>query len=358
MRRCARWCSLWLTALLLAACTTTPAIPTPGPSPCPAAFAARPTLPATATPRATPPPTATPLPTATPAPLPVEHVLLISVDGLTPAALEEVEVPSIARLRSAGVFAWHAQTVLPSVTLPAHAAMLTGLPPEITGIDWNSWSEGEPYIGFPTVLALAHEQGLRVAAVLGKAKLQALFPPGSVDAVEVAWGDRAVAERSARRIEELRPALLFVHLSGVDAAGHTYGWMSEEYLEAVREADQAIGVLLEALEKAGIAARTAVLLVSDHGGHGRVHGSSLPEDTTIVWMLSGPGIARGKEIPGVWIYDTAPTVLYLLGLPVPDNWQGRVIREAFGEEPGCLLKLPLGDLSPEALPHRPWTQGE
>lgn len=307
--------------LLLAACVETPATPTPLllPSPVPSPTAA---------------PTGVPtlLPAPTRARPEVEHVLWISVDGLSPAALQEVDLPHIARLRREGVWARDAQTVLPSVTLPAHTAMLTGLPPEVTGVDWNNWSEGDPYIAFPTALALAQGQGLRAMAVLGKEKLRALFPPGSVEAVEVAYGDRRVAERAAHWIQGSRPALLFVHLPGVDAAGHTYGWMSPEYLEAAQEADRAVGVLLEALEDAGIGTRTAVLLTSDHGGHGKVHGSSLPEDTSIVWILWGPGIASGREVTGVRIYDCAPTVLYLLGLPVPVQWRGRVVREAFSEE--------------------------
>lgn len=317
---------LWPVAalLLLAACVGASA-PTPAASP----SLAPASVPAAALPTPTQVPTLLPAPTR--APLPVEHVLWISVDGLSPAALLQAEVPHIARLQREGASARDAQTVLPSVTLPAHAAMLTGLPPEVTGIDWNSWSEGDPYIAFPTALALAREQGLRTVAVLGKEKLRALFPPGSVEVLEVAFGDQRVAERAAYWIRERRPALLFVHLPGVDAAGHACGWMSPEYLAAVEEADRAVGVLLEALEEAGIASRTAVLLVSDHGGHGRVHGSSLPEDTSIVWILWGPGIASG-EIVGVRIYDSAPTVLYLLGLPVPVQWRGRVVREAFPDE--------------------------
>jgi arylsulfatase A-like enzyme len=34
---------------------------------------------------------------------------------------------------------------------------------------------------------------------------------------------------------------------------------------------------------------------------------------------------------GITIYDIAPTVLYLLGIPVPDDMDGRVLREAIDE---------------------------
>jgi len=34
---------------------------------------------------------------------------------------------------------------------------------------------------------------------------------------------------------------------------------------------------------------------------------------------------------GITIYDIAPTVLYLLGIPVPDDMDGSVLREAIDE---------------------------
>ncbi len=49
-----------------------------------------------------------------------------------------------------------------------------------------------------------------------------------------------------------------------------------------------------------------------------------------VLVASGPDFARGPT-PEVSIIDIAPTVLHLLGQPVPDNMDGRVVRELFRE---------------------------
>jgi arylsulfatase A-like enzyme len=111
--------------------------------------------------------------------------------------------------------------------------------------------------------------------------------------------------------------------------GHRHGWMSEPYLEAVHQADRAIGLVLGALRKAGRLAGTACLVLADHGGHDFDHSAGLAEDLTIPWIVSGPGVRRGHQVAApVDITDTAPTITHLLGLPMPAEWTGRVVTEA------------------------------
>jgi len=57
-------------------------------------------------------------------------------------------------------------------------------------------------------------------------------------------------------------------------------------------------------------------------------GWHLPEG---IFVLAGPGIQEEKALTGARILDIAPTVLHLLGLPVPEHMDGRVLVEAFEE---------------------------
>ncbi len=50
-----------------------------------------------------------------------------------------------------------------------------------------------------------------------------------------------------------------------------------------------------------------------------------------VVMLSGPGIRQNHMLEGAKLIDLAPTVLAALGVPVPDDMDGRVLSEAFDE---------------------------
>lgn len=52
-----------------------------------------------------------------------------------------------------------------------------------------------------------------------------------------------------------------------------------------------------------------------------------------IFALAGPGVAgRGHALPPIRIYDLAPTILYCLGVPVPDDMDGQVIEAAFAPE--------------------------
>ncbi len=69
---------------------------------------------------------------------------------------------------------------------------------------------------------------------------------------------------------------------------------------------------------------------SDHGGHDHTHGTNMPEDMTIIWMLNGPGIKKGHVVAApITLLDTAPTIAHALGLHRPEKWDGQPVLEAF-----------------------------
>jgi len=46
-------------------------------------------------------------------------------------------------------------------------------------------------------------------------------------------------------------------------------------------------------------------------------------------MITGPDIRKDGSIKGAAITDLAPTILYLMGLKVPDDMDGRVLKDIF-----------------------------
>jgi predicted AlkP superfamily phosphohydrolase/phosphomutase len=62
-----------------------------------------------------------------------------------------------------------------------------------------------------------------------------------------------------------------------------------------------------------------------------------------VFAAKGPGILAGRTGAEMSILDVAPMVLYSLGLPVPEDMQGRVVEELY--EPDQLLKHPVSHVA-------------
>ena len=81
------------------------------------------------------------------------------------------------------------------------------------------------------------------------------------------------------------------------------------------------------------------MIVSDHGfesGNRRPRGPIEPAKwhrPQGIFVLKGPGIRSDARIEGATLLDIAPTVLTLLGLPVGEDMEGKVILSAFDESP-------------------------
>ena len=59
----------------------------------------------------------------------IEHVVIISMDGVRPDAIDAIDTPALDRLMAKGAYSRHAQTIDPSFTLPSHTSTLSGVVP-------------------------------------------------------------------------------------------------------------------------------------------------------------------------------------------------------------------------------------
>lgn len=261
----------------------------------------------------------------------VRHVIVVSIDGLRPDVLRAAAAPNVAVLMGAGSWTLSARTVNPSVTLPAHCSMFSGVTPQVHGVTRNDWSPGDRTLGVPTMFSIAKQHGLVCAAFVSKPKLRALAPQGVADVFELVPRDaRAVATRAAAYIEQRRPNLCFVQLSDVDSTGHSSGWGSSAQVAACGQCDTAIGMLLGAAHRAQMASESLMIVTSDHGGHGRGHGGTSGQDVTVPWVCAGRGAAMRYAIPApVSVCDTAAVALFGLGIAPPADWTGRVVPGLF-----------------------------
>ena len=341
-------CILSIFVLTLVGCTSTSVSavqltstnpPAPASTPTetrPPTVTASPTTTLTST--ATLPPSATPMPqptpTATPEPAELKYVVLISIDGLRPDALEIADTPTLDALRAAGAYSAKAKSVLPSVTLVNHASMLGGMGPDKHGITWNVLDPEAGKIKGPTLFSVVHEAGLSAVMVVGKPKLEHIVLPDSVDAFyQPGYTDRQVVNQALEIIDTDQPDILFIHLPDVDTAGHLTGWMGLGQLLAINLTDRLIGNIVSALKDEDVLKNTLLIITADHGGSGLAHGTDSPEDSTIPWLAVGPGIPAGVTIKqDIIIYDTAATILYALGLPIPESWDGRPVTEIFDQD--------------------------
>jgi arylsulfatase A-like enzyme len=130
--------------------------------------------------------------------------------------------------------------------------------------------------------------------------------------------------------------------------------LGEVYDGEVRYTDMHVGRVLARLRELGFAEGTVVLLLADHGeefhDHGGLgHGHSLHREVIRVpLVLRAPGLAPGRVQTVVSHVDVMPTVLALVGLPVPAGIAGRslvpVARGDSRDETGALAEVDHGGI--------------
>jgi predicted AlkP superfamily pyrophosphatase or phosphodiesterase len=156
-------------------------------------------------------------------------------------------------------------TVYPPSTSVASAALLTGAPPEVNGVDRRGIRKTEVETLFDRVAAA----GGQVVAIEGESlafNLRGAEVHLSGDRDGNGSTDDNVFSNALVMLGQGAPDLLFVHVHGIDDVGHTFGPGTPEEEAVIRDVDAAVGRLVEALPVG-----TFIVVFSDHGMH-RVEG--------------------------------------------------------------------------------------
>ena len=244
-----------------------------------------------------------------------EPLLLISIDGLQPADVIEadkrgIDIPNLTRFVREGTYASGVRGVLPTVTYPSHATLLTGVSPARHGIIGNNSfdplqiNQGGWYwyaldYKVPTLWDAAAKAGMTTANVhwpvsvgagaikwnipqiwrtghADDAKLvKALSTSGLVDSLEISLGayapgidesiggDEMRGRFAAALIAREKPEFATVYLTALDHEQHEQGPDSAQAHAVLGRIDVIVGSLISAQLKAN--PDSVIAVVSDHG---------------------------------------------------------------------------------------------
>ncbi len=192
---------------------------------------------------------------------PAGHVFLLFLDGFGYVRYVEARdaglIPNLVALGEPLL----ALTVYPPSTTMGSAALLTGAPPWVNGVDQRGIRKTE----VETLFDVASAAGLQVVAVEGNAlafNLRNAEMQLSGDRDGNGSTDDNVLANALAVLAEGMPDLFYVHFHGIDDAGHTYGPNTPEEEAVICEVDAAVGQLLAALP-----ADTLIFIFADHGMH-------------------------------------------------------------------------------------------
>jgi len=267
----------------------------------------------------------------------VKHVILLGSDGFGAYAFKKAKIPNIRKMMKEGAYSLHARSVLPSSSAVNWASMIMGSGPELHGYtEWGSKTPELPsrIIGksgiYPTIFSVIDDQmpNAKKGVSYHWDGIGYLFEKDLVDLDFKGSSEATTLKRAIKFITEEKPVFTFIHLDQPDGAGHKYGHDTDEYYKTVEYIDTLVGKLIKALEENNMMDETVIIFTSDHGGINKGHGGKTLLEVEIPWIIYGKNILPLGELDkSIVIYDTAPTIAYLLGLKAPDFWRGKPITE-------------------------------
>lgn len=262
----------------------------------------------------------------------IQRVFIIGLDGAG-NFIKETETPNLDRLIVNGTVTYNAQAVFPSISAECWGSILHGVLPEKHGLT-NEIVEAKAYpedSSFPSIFKLARQTlpDAKLASFSGWAPINYGIIEDSSECHKAAMPDEELCHAAAEYIKQNPDLkLFFIQLDSPDAAGHRYGYGTKPYLESITKADEYVGVLIHAIEEAGLLDDSLIIFTADHGGGGDAgaytHGSSHPMDMTVFWGCHGPGISNETKLEDICITDTAAVAAHSLKLPIPKDWDAKV----------------------------------
>jgi tetratricopeptide (TPR) repeat protein len=280
------------------------------------------------------------------------NVLLISIDTLRADhvgayGFPRPTTPNIDVVAREGVVFRDVHTPVP-MTLPAHVSMLTGTLPPTHGLRDNlrnklpdaslTLAEMLKPRGFTTgavvsSFVLDHRFGTSQGFDSYDDQFQAVHKIGDLNERK---GDET-ARVAAHWLEshKERPFFLFVHFYDPHdpydpPEPFASRWRENPYEGEVAFADHCVGQVLEKLRQLGLYDDTLVVVTADHGEmlgeHGELnHGFFIYEGALrvpLIVRVPWARVPRQIDLP-VSLIDIAPTIVSLVGAPVPREVQGQ-----------------------------------
>jgi len=285
-----------------------------------------------------------------------DHRNLMRLDAVTKGNM-------VLTKSTAEVLAAHGKT-LAVVHSGTTGSALLGNPraPQGVGVLINAWWEPGVRVAFPDTV---NEVILR--------RFMPAPPKGGPDdsfAERVNWTERVLRDYV---LPELKPAVVVNWLTEPDHSQHAFGPGSPQARDTLRNDDREIGLLLERLRELGLADKTNILFVSDHGFSHSAFGVNVTAELIKAGLKAGPDtddvvIASSGQTMLLHVRERSPErigaiVRFLQQQPwvgvlftAPRAGAGEAVE---GREPGTfaldLIHLAASERAPDIVMTFPWS---
>ena len=251
-----------------------------------------------------------------------KRLLVLSVDAMVREDVDKLmQLHHFGPVMKDSCQITHARTIYPSITYPAHASISTGCYPNKTGIVSNfdlttadkeqSWVWDHSHVKVQDIFTAAKKGGYTTGSVYWPVtgnhpdidylmneywmplsddtlessyrragsseevikiilKNEQYLPPtykktGRANFMVEPYIDNFLIHCSCDIIRQFAPEVMFIHDGIIDGTRHKYGVFNAEVDKAIGFVDEQFGMIMQALEDAGVKDETNIVVLSDHG---------------------------------------------------------------------------------------------
>ena len=269
-----------------------------------------------------------------------KHVFIIGIDGAG-RFIKDAETPNFDRIFKNGAVDYAARTEVPTDSGPNWGSVLTGVSyfKHLIHNGNSGETQRTSAAKHPTVFTYVRRAmpEAELASFVNWNNVNFGMIETDIGVTEKQNADEALTEDICAYFDEGNaPALFFVQLDDVDAAGHAHGSDAPEYFDAIKTADERLGKIYDAVERNGLMEDGLFIVTADHGhkstgGHGRF---SLRESTTTFAAAGKTVVPGGKLDKTTRIRDIAAAALYALGVERPKDMSARIPADLFTDVKG------------------------
>jgi len=256
-----------------------------------------------------------------------KHIVFIGLDGFGAAYLPKADMPALKQIIAEGSSCMEVYNVLPCYSFPNWISLLKGTPHDLQ--DDNDF----PSIFTVIENAKTHntDYKINIAFFYEWYNFVKIYAPSESSSKAEVFNFKSshdTVNNISSYIKENKPYFTAIIFDQPDLTGHKKGFGSKAYYKQLTATDNYIAIIKQAVIDADIYNDTVFFISTDHGGSLHGHHLNTYKNRQIPLVISGKGIKKNYTITSLQrIFDIAPTIAYILGLDIPDQWTGSPITE-------------------------------
>lgn len=284
---------------------------------------------------------------------PAKRLVLFVADGLRAEAIfgdksKESRLPFLSGIAQNIGSSAIVHTRIPTESRPGHVAILAGIYEDPSAL-FKGWKANPVYFdsvvnqstntwcwGSPDIVTIFNRNNLTKIHISSYAAEMEDFANNHTELLDLWVFDKVrhffkyEVDKCIKNCEQYfdNGNVFFLHLLGIDTAGHGYKPHSKEYINNIHLVDQNIKQIASIIESIYKDNLTAFVFTSDHGmTDWGSHGAGSDHETEVPLIIWGAGVKKDKQKKKISQIDIAPLLSSLVGINFPANSLGIISYE-------------------------------